>query len=332
MNTAIDLRRLWHAALLDEERNFTRAAERARLSQPAFSRSILALEADLGLRLFDRATRSVATTHAGRQVIARARRLLANAVDLDHEVRSLAHAEGGELSFGASQMAIDTVLRGVLPALIRQSPRLRLDVEVTHWQLLRQSLELERIEFFVAYADPLLVDPAFEITPLAPAHGSIFCRPGHPLAEHAEPPRPQQLVGYPWGVVQMPAELGDRLRLAFDMAPDDPLPVALACASQPLLRETMLSSDTILMTWSAWLKDDVDAGRVVDLGARLQPALPATLTQLRTAIVRLAGRTLSPTAQRMIALIVGRNAAAQARSAEGAGQAPAAPEDRVRGL
>jgi DNA-binding transcriptional LysR family regulator len=47
---------------LVEERNFTRAAQRVHLSQPAFSALIQSLEAGLGARLFDRTTRNVVLT------------------------------------------------------------------------------------------------------------------------------------------------------------------------------------------------------------------------------------------------------------------------------
>ena len=59
----INSRRLTHLIALAEEGSFARAAERVHLSQPALSRSIQALEDELGMKLFDRAARGVAMTH-----------------------------------------------------------------------------------------------------------------------------------------------------------------------------------------------------------------------------------------------------------------------------
>src|SRR5262245_656673 len=56
--------------------NFTRAAERLGLSQPSLSLHIRQLEQDLGVRLFDRSTRSVALTPAGEDFLPTAERLL----------------------------------------------------------------------------------------------------------------------------------------------------------------------------------------------------------------------------------------------------------------
>jgi DNA-binding transcriptional LysR family regulator len=51
----INSRRLTHLIALAEEGSFARAAERVHLSQPALSRSIQALEEELGMKLFERA-------------------------------------------------------------------------------------------------------------------------------------------------------------------------------------------------------------------------------------------------------------------------------------
>lgn len=304
MDTSIDLKRLQHLVLLAEELNFSRAAERACLSQTAFSRSIQALEAEFGIRLFDRGTRSVQATAAGLHLIARARELLARARDLAREVDCLAQGEGGELNFGASLLAVDGVLRGVLPLLKLQSPGLRLNVEVSQWQILLQHLEQEGIEFFVAYPDQLARDPRFAVTALPPQPASIYCRAGHPLVMADKRPKPQQLPGYPWAAVKLADAIAERLRALFSMAPGSALPLALSCDNLALLRETTLASDTLLFTWSAWLEADLRDGTLVDLGERLRPALPRQEMQLSCAIVQLAGRTASPAAQRLMGLIV----------------------------
>lgn len=307
MTTSIDLRRLRHLVLLAQELNFSRAAERAFLSQTAFSRSIQTLEAEFGMRLFDRGTRSVQPTTTGRQLIAKAKEMLARANDLAQEVDYLAQADGGTLSFGASLFAVDTVLRGVLPVFKQNRPALRINVEVSQWEILLQHLENERIEFFVAYPGHLAADTQYSVTALAPRPASLYCRAGHPLLEHSRrAPNFAQVPLYPWVAVQLDAAIGEQLRAVFGMAANTELPLTLSCDNQELLREAMLCSDAILFTWGAWLQADLSNGTVMDLGARLRPLLPAEVRQLRPGLVHLAGRTLSPAARKLIALVLER--------------------------
>ena len=310
MNTSIDLKRLHHLVLLAEELNFSRAAERVCLSQTAFSRSIQTLEAEFGMRLFDRATRSVQPTIVGRSVIEQAKGLLSRARDMAQEVDYLANADGGTLAFGASLFAVDTVLPGVLSQFKQDRPGLRVDVEVSQWTVLLQHLESESIEFFVAYPGPTTNDPRYEVNTLAPRPASLYCRAEHPLLKaRLSEPRPEQVPDFPWAMVQMDNLIEAQLRQLFAVKGDHELPIRLRCDNQALLLESVMSSDAILFTWEAWLERELAHGSIVDLGARLQPAIPVQARQLSVGIVQLSGRTLSPAARKLISLILEREAA-----------------------
>lgn len=304
MDTAIDLRHLRHLVMLADELNFGRAAGRAHLSQTAFSRSIQVAEDRFGLRLFDRHTRSVRITPVGVQLIAQARRLLAQATELSRQVDDLAHAEGGRLAIGATMMAVDDVLLKVLPDYRRLRPRLELAIEVGHWQHMAQHLEQERIEFYVGYPGPAASRPDLEVLPLAPRPASIFCRSGHPLFDGGAPLTGKRLASCPWAMVQMPDELAARLRSLLRIPDRTVLPLSLSCENQSLLRQAMLTSDTLLLTWRSWLEPDLQEGTVVDLGDRLRPRLPALAMGIECGIVRLAGRTVSPAAARLMDFVI----------------------------
>jgi DNA-binding transcriptional LysR family regulator len=61
----IDLKLLHYAIVLSRHRHFGRAAAALQVSQPTLSRSIAALERQLGLRIFERSRRDVVATPAG---------------------------------------------------------------------------------------------------------------------------------------------------------------------------------------------------------------------------------------------------------------------------
>jgi DNA-binding transcriptional LysR family regulator len=81
----ITLRQIQAFRTVAEFGSFTRAAERLNLAQPALSLSIRELERELNLKLFDRTTRRVELTSAGREFLLSADKLLA---DLDRAVRN----------------------------------------------------------------------------------------------------------------------------------------------------------------------------------------------------------------------------------------------------
>ena len=73
----MDLQQLRFFIAAAESESFTRGARRVFVSQPALSASISRLEAELGVRLFTRNRRSVALTPAGRKLLKRARKIIA---------------------------------------------------------------------------------------------------------------------------------------------------------------------------------------------------------------------------------------------------------------
>jgi DNA-binding transcriptional LysR family regulator len=74
----VELRHLRFVVAVEEERSFTRAAARLHVDQPSLSRQIGMLERMLGVRLFERTTRTVRPTAAGVELARSARKILAS--------------------------------------------------------------------------------------------------------------------------------------------------------------------------------------------------------------------------------------------------------------
>ncbi len=75
----MELRQLEYFVAVAEEANFTRAAERVRISQSGVSAQVRQLERELGAELIDRSTRTATLTSAGEAVLSHARAALASA-------------------------------------------------------------------------------------------------------------------------------------------------------------------------------------------------------------------------------------------------------------
>lgn len=108
--TAMNLRHLEAFVNIAEAGGIARAGGRLAVSQPAASRQIRALEAELGVRLFDRIGRRLKLTSEGEDLLRQSRRLLMEAELLGARARALKGGHTGILRVGATPMAIEHTL------------------------------------------------------------------------------------------------------------------------------------------------------------------------------------------------------------------------------
>jgi len=124
MTVEPELRQLRTFVAVADERHFTRAAKRLNVGQQAVSAQIRNLEARLGVRLFQRTTREVELTDAGRALLAQARPLLLSASRAWEEVVRAAAGEVGEVSISYAPTARDEILPRVLQSFHARYPHL----------------------------------------------------------------------------------------------------------------------------------------------------------------------------------------------------------------
>jgi len=101
--------------------NFTRAAGELHVAQPSLSAAVRRLEAELGVQLFERTTRRVHVTEAGRAFLERARRLVAEADELAAEMHDYADGARGRLRLSA-WYHVEPQIADFLEAFIQASP------------------------------------------------------------------------------------------------------------------------------------------------------------------------------------------------------------------
>lgn len=138
----MELRHLRALVTLAREGNFTRAARRLRIAQPALSQQIRSLERELGVLLVARTNRTSGLTDAGARLVARSEQILLSVQDATQEMRTHAGEEGGSVRIGC---ALQTLVEGRLPMLLatfrQRHPRTRIVLREVHT---RQVLELLR--------------------------------------------------------------------------------------------------------------------------------------------------------------------------------------------
>lgn len=301
MRAHIDLKRLHHVVLLSEELSFIRAAERAHLSQSAFTRSIQSLEDDIGLRLFDRGSRYVRVTAVGWRTVERARRLLAGAHDLISELAYLKTGDAGSVAIGIGPYSAKSLLSPILAEFHNRFPDVRTRVEISSCSILLEHLNADRIDFFISDARDIQPAPELVMRPLGRYFGTFFCSAQHPLL--AQPSvTVRELAGYGLAAVTLPERSKEVMRRMLKLEAREALPIALEADDPELLMNIVQRTQLIIAAPYSAVQRGLDDGSIAEL---VLPELSAS-SELYSdlTLVSRCERSLPPATEALIAAIL----------------------------
>jgi DNA-binding transcriptional LysR family regulator len=297
----VEVRHLRYFVAVAEELNFGRAAARLHVAQPGLSQQIKALEAELGLRLFDRNKRRVNLTDAGSLLLAEAYAVLGRfdqCLDAMRQVRA-----------GAGRAAVRVGMfsefsRTWGPALVAElrgrHPEMLLAIEVGPSAALARAVEGGELELVIVRSLPArcaVQRRRLDAEPLG------ACLPaGHRLSR-ARAVRPGRLSGQPllWMPRSSNPELYDHVLATLAAAGLEaesvesagtasatfalvaggygwtlacPSDVAEAVTTQPVAWRPLAGVDLTAETWAAWARGGASpaVARVVDVLADIVPA------------------------------------------------------------
>ena len=267
-----------------EMQSFAAAAKALHLSQPALSRRISHLEDMLGVRLFDRTTRSVALTLLGGRFLGEMRGLVE---DLDRSVLSLRDAadlEAGDVTIGCVFSAVHHFLPPVIRAFRAKHPHVLVRIIEEGADEVLASVKHGEADLAVNYIG--MQDPEVEFAPLLKEPYVLACPAGHSLARRSSV-RWEVLAQYPLARVSH----ASRNRLFIDQALAElpPLP-------RPTIEVRHVS------TLIGLVESGLGLAVVPRLTVPLRPAavvgvkLDKPVVNRTLAIVRRRGRSLSPAA------------------------------------
>lgn len=142
----LTLKDLHYVVALADHGHFGRAAIACNISQPTLSTQVKKLEQELGLTLFERTTQSVSVTDIGRDIVGRARRILAEVEAIGSVGHDQASPLSGMFRLGVIPTLGPYLLPWLVPALKGSYPELRLTVREDLTVPLLERLHLNRLD------------------------------------------------------------------------------------------------------------------------------------------------------------------------------------------
>jgi DNA-binding transcriptional LysR family regulator len=202
--------RLRHAASLAEHASFRRAAATLRISQPALTKSVQALETALGVKLFERRREGVVPTEFGRLVIEYARGLAHAETELHRQVQLLAGLETGSLDVAFGPLPGAMSVYPAAGALLGRHPNLRISLRSMSWREVVQAVIDKRVDLGVAEVSATAHAATLQIEPIGQHRVHFLCRAGHPILGDGAVGLPQ-LLQYPWATTRLPSRMASAL-------------------------------------------------------------------------------------------------------------------------
>lgn len=291
----ITQRRLRHLLMLVEHAHFGRAAAALNISQPALTKSIQALEAELGVLLLDRRRGAVVLTAFGELVVQRSRDLLHAEEDMLHEIQLLAGLEIGSLRVALGPYP--SVVSGypALARLLAKHPNISMAVHVAGWREVARQVDAREVDIGLAELGGLPTEDQFETSLVGQHRGRVFCRPGHPILQHGSV-QLSGLLEFPWVTSRLPPRVAMSLPsmdcragridpLTGDFVPAIEIDVPFAIAA------LIAGSDALALSSLALMELDLIAGTVA--------LVPTTGVEFRSAygFIYLKNRSLTPAAK-----------------------------------
>lgn len=165
-----------------ETRSFSTAAVQLHLTQPAVSKRIAMLESSFDARLFDRIGRAVDLTEAGRALLPRARRILAELDDSRRALSDLSGTVGGTLRLGTSHHIGLHRLPPALRAFATRYAEVTLDLHFMDSEAACHSVETGDLELAIVTLPPE-ARASLALLPVWDDPLSVVCAPEHTLAQ-----------------------------------------------------------------------------------------------------------------------------------------------------
>lgn len=257
-------------AAVARERSFRRAAMLRGVSASTLSQAVRDLETELGLRLLNRTTRSVSPTQAGQRLLERLAPALGEIASAVESVHEAAGEVAGPLRINAPEPAIELVLAPLAARFLAQHPRVRLEII---GESRRIDIVAEGFDAGVRWDEHL--DQDMIAVPFGGLQRYVLVAAPEVVARHGRPQTPRDLADLP--AIRQRFASGVTFPWEFErdgqVVRVDP-PPRLVSTSIALQRRAALDGVGFWAAFEGYVREDIDAGRLVSLLEDWLPAFP----------------------------------------------------------
>ena len=290
------LRQLEYFLAVAKARSLTQAAAELGLAQPTLTKSIRALEDELGVKLFRRQPRGVELTSYGESLFRHAQTLNVQLGDAIKELRFLQDGMAGSVAIGAGPAWLRRLLPLAVARTVKRNPAIRVRVDGGFDDVLLRALSRGDVDLVVAEVPAPETAKDYKVIPLTSDRLGVACRVDHPLTRKKRVTL-RDLLDYPWSMPPLSTRTTRRLRALFVAADLAPPEIMVETESMAFLVQTVLNSDTITLTVAstidmpeskglrlvnvAGLAPRREAGVVLRKDGFLSPAAEAVVDELK---------------------------------------------------
>jgi DNA-binding transcriptional LysR family regulator len=163
-----------------EEKNFTKAGEKLRLSQPSVSLHIKHLESEFQAKLIDRSPKHLYVTVAGEMLYERAKQILNLYEKTKEDIYAYQHTISGKIHIGASFTIGEYVLPVLLANFSRRYPEIEVEVKIGNTKRIAEGVKLLQMD--IGLIEGQTSDKDLHIIPFMEDEMVLVVPPTHPLA------------------------------------------------------------------------------------------------------------------------------------------------------
>lgn len=122
----MDFRELYYITMIADCQSITKAAQKLYISQPSLSHLVSKVEAELGVKLFDRTAYPITQTYAGERYVDTARQILRLNDNMRREFSDISEGNAGRITIGMPTERVGYMLPRILPAFKKEYPRIEI--------------------------------------------------------------------------------------------------------------------------------------------------------------------------------------------------------------